>query len=356
MAKPIPLYIQIAETLKSEILNGEVKPLERLGSQREFCKRFKVSPITVEWALRRLDEEGVITRVRGRGTFAADKAVQQRAKSRRVGVVGHMDTDWETNVYVRGLYHGVQVEAQREGVLIRFYERESNYADLLNQGEVDGLIVLAPMLNNLDQLKLLDPKRHHYVVVAGDWGVEPSLVVDNVKGVTEAMKHLAELGHTRVALITDSEDSSDVRHRGQAFLDYCRRKGWPVPEGRVMHRSDYSIQGEDEEATYRFFFDSKEPPTAFLALGSNYAEDIIRILRSHGKRVPADVSVVGYDLPPQNRELQRDLTAIIQPLDKIGAKALRLLEEKIEGGQVKGRTILAPFLRIGTTTAPASAS
>lgn len=352
MSKPTPLYIQIAETLKSEILSGEAKPLQRLGSQREFCKRFAVSPITVEWALRKLDADGVITRVRGRGTFVADKAAQQKAKSRRVGVVGHMDTDWETNVYVRGLYYGVQMEAQSEGVLIRFYERESDYAELLNQNEVDGLIILAPMQGNLEQLRMLDPVRHHYLVVAGDWGIEPSLQVDNRKGVTVAMAHLAKLGHTRIGILTDASESSDVRDRVGAYRDFCKAKGWPVVERRLLHHPAYSVRGPDEDHVYRYFFDADEPPTALLALGSNYAEDMIRVLQAHGRRVPEDVSVVGFDLPPQNTELQRSLTAIIQPLDKIGARALHLLEQKIEGRRIKGRITLAPHFQVGRTAGP----
>lgn len=353
MSKATPLYIQIAETLKKEILAGGVKPMQRLGSQREFCTRFNVSPITVEWALRKLDADGVITRVRGRGTFVAGNVLQRKAKSRRIGVVGHMDTDWEANVYVRDLYHAVQVEAQNTGVLIRFYERESDYADLLDQGEVDGLIILAPMLANVEQLCLLNPSRHHYVIVAGDWEVTPCVLVDNRKGVTAALHHLVNLGHARIGLLTDSLDSSDARVRLQAYLDFCRARGWAVPPRRLMHRPDYMIQGADEEATFRHFFEVDEPPTALLALGSHYAEDLIRILRGHGLRVPEDVSVVGFDLPPHNRPLQATLTSIVQPLGRLGARAVHLLEQKMDGIRIRERTLLAPRFQIGETTGAA---
>lgn len=354
MPKLTPLYIQIAETLKKEILAGAVKPMQRLGSQREFCRRFDVSPITVEWALRKLDADGVITRVRGRGTFVAGNVLQQKAKTRRIGVVGHMDTDWESNVYVRTLYHAVQVEAQSSGVLIRFYEREANYADLLDDDEVDGLIIIAPMQANAEQLRLLDPERHHYVIIAGDWGSTPCLLADNRKGVTAAMKHLESLGHSRIGLITDSLDSSDVRGRHQAYLEFCQARGWPVTPQLVMHRPDYQIHGPDEDVTFRHFFGSGDGPTAILAMGSNYADDIIRILTARGLRVPGDVSVVGCDLPPYNRELQRTLTAIIQPLDRMGAHALHLLDQKMDGLRIRERTLLAPRLQVGSTTGMAA--
>jgi DNA-binding LacI/PurR family transcriptional regulator len=353
MTNARPLYIQIAETLKKEILAGAVKPLERLGSQREFCARFKVSPITVEWALRKLDADGVITRVRGCGTFVAGDILKRKVKTRRIGVVGHLDTDWEANVYVRTLYHAVQVEAQNSGVLIRFYERESDYADLLDQEEVDGLMILAPMQSTVEQLRLLDPARHHYVIVAGDWGVTPCVLSDNRKGVTAALKHLEALGHTRIGLITDLLESSDVRQRLQAYLDFHQARHWPVVDRYLMHRPDYTIQGADEARVYQHFFGGRRPPTALLALGSNYAEDVIRLLRARGVRVPEEVSVVGCDLPPHNRDLQRELTALVQPLSRMGSRALHVLDQKMDKLRIRDRLLLAPRLQIGSTTGPA---
>ena len=83
-----------------------------------------------------------------------------------------------------------------------------------------------------------------------------------------AMQHLAKLGHTRIGILTDASESSDVRDRVGAYRDFCKAKGWPVVERRLLHHPAYSVRGPDEDHVYRYFFDADEPPTALLALGS----------------------------------------------------------------------------------------
>lgn len=349
------LYIQIAEALRKDITSGERAPGQRLGSQKEFCDRFEVSSITVEWALRELEKEGLITRKRGRGTFVA--AASRPAPAVRIGVVGHVKTNWETNIYARTLFNAIQLQSLKHGCLIRYDERESRYVELLDQGEVDGLLIIAPFQPNLHSLRQLDSRRHAFVVVGADWGVAPSISVDNRKGILGALAHLAALGHRDIAILTDSMRSQDAAQRWQAYLDYHARRGWVVMPNWVVHLEEWAIQGEEmEQRLFDRFFGDENRPTALLALGSNYAEDMIRIVRQRGLRVPEDVSIVGYDLPPHNSRLQRDLTAIVQPIEQMGRQSLDLLIKRIRGRRIKARTVLEHELHTGITTARVSAA
>jgi GntR family transcriptional regulator of arabinose operon len=352
MAK-LPLYLEIAEKLRQDMASGTVAVGERLGSQREFCQRFRVSAITVEWALRVLEKEGLITRKRGRGTFVAQRT--RATPAVRIGVVGHVKTDWETNVYARTLFNAIQLQALEHGCLIRYDEREADYADLLDRSEVDGLLIIAPFQPNLHPLRQLNSERHHYVVVGADWGVSPSVSVDNRKGIYEALKHLAGLGHRHIAILTDSVRSQDAAQRWQAYLDFHAERGWMIMPHWVAHLEDWSISDPVlENRLFERFFGGDQRPTALLALGSNYAEDMIRVVRKHGLRVPEDVSIVGFDLPPSNPRLQRDLTAILQPIERMGRESLDLLIKRIQGRRIKVHTVLEPVLRVGITTGKAA--
>src|SRR4029077_20347359 len=71
-SSPIPLYFQLARVLTEEIVKGERQPGERLASEPAIGDRFQVSRPTVRLALQRLEAEGLIERIKGRGTFIAD--------------------------------------------------------------------------------------------------------------------------------------------------------------------------------------------------------------------------------------------------------------------------------------------
>ncbi len=72
-----PLYVQIKESLKQKILQGEYGPYERLPSENNLMKQFSVSRITVRQALRELHGEGLVFSAQGKGTFVSKpKAVQ----------------------------------------------------------------------------------------------------------------------------------------------------------------------------------------------------------------------------------------------------------------------------------------
>jgi GntR family transcriptional regulator len=69
---PMPLYFQLARMLTDEIARGRWKSGDRLASEAEICEAYGVSRATVRQALLRLENEGMIERFKGRGTFVAD--------------------------------------------------------------------------------------------------------------------------------------------------------------------------------------------------------------------------------------------------------------------------------------------
>lgn len=76
--KSTPLYLQLKDVLKSEILSGRLAPHARVPSERELGETYKVSRITVRQALAELTKEGFIYRVQGKGTFVSPPKVEQQ--------------------------------------------------------------------------------------------------------------------------------------------------------------------------------------------------------------------------------------------------------------------------------------
>jgi GntR family transcriptional regulator len=73
-ASPVPYWYQLAGILERAIAGGQWRPGERLASESELCERFGISRTTVRQALARLEQEGMVVRRKGFGTFAAASA------------------------------------------------------------------------------------------------------------------------------------------------------------------------------------------------------------------------------------------------------------------------------------------
>lgn len=74
---PVPLYHQLKEIIRAKIENGEYKTDERIPSEPEFIQTYGVSRITVRQALAELETEGYIVRKHGKGTYVAERRIEQ---------------------------------------------------------------------------------------------------------------------------------------------------------------------------------------------------------------------------------------------------------------------------------------
>jgi GntR family transcriptional regulator len=72
----IPLYYQVMRDLKEQILSGRLSPGQQLLSEAQLTQRFHVSRVVVRQALQILDEQGLIIKVRGKGTYVSDKVAE----------------------------------------------------------------------------------------------------------------------------------------------------------------------------------------------------------------------------------------------------------------------------------------
>ena len=67
-----PIYEQVIEEIKKEIVRGELKAGSKLPSQRKLARRIDVNPNTVQRAYREMEQRGLVETKRGRGTFIKD--------------------------------------------------------------------------------------------------------------------------------------------------------------------------------------------------------------------------------------------------------------------------------------------
>lgn len=190
-------------------------------------------------------------------------------------------------------------------------------------------------------LVVLDP--------AGDPGRGvPSVGSTNWSGGLEATRHLLELGHRRIAMITGPEFALSSRARLDGFRAAMDGAGVPVDPELICQGA---FQIDDGVAHTRRLMTLPEPPTAIFAANDGQAVGIYHAAYELGLHIPTDLSVVGFDDMPPCRWAIPPLTTVRQPLVEMGATAATMLIGLAEGEPIQRRVELGTELVIRGSTA-----
>jgi DNA-binding LacI/PurR family transcriptional regulator len=151
------------------------------------------------------------------------------------------------------------------------------------------------------------------------------VVIDNVSGAAQAARHLLDLGHQTVHHIAGPESWPDAQERVEGWRQALRSAGAPEPG---MLRGDWSARS-GYEIGHRL---ATMPEVTAVQCGNDQmALGLLRALAEHGRRVPDDVSVVGFDDFPEAAFFLPPLTTVRQNFGELGRRALHLLLDVISG-------------------------
>jgi LacI family transcriptional regulator len=188
---------------------------------------------------------------------------------------------------------------------------------------IDGAVIVTPTVVET---------KHGFHVVAVDPHTGPSglptVDSDNFSGAVLAATYLLGLGHRRIGFLGGRPDLESSRLREAGFRRALADAGVPVDESLVRvggYRSDTA------EGPAHDLLDHPDRPSAVFAANDLTAITTIEVARQLGLRVPDDLSVIGFDNVPESALASPPLTTINQPLQQMGAEALRLLVDLIDG-------------------------
>jgi DNA-binding LacI/PurR family transcriptional regulator len=223
----------------------------------------------------------------------------------------------------------------------------STYTDLLRAQHADGLVVSGP---RIDDPSLLELVRDGFpIVLQGslpDVAVS-SVDVDNVAGSRGAVEHLIALGHRRIACITNAPlVYTAARDRLAGYREALEGAGIEldpalVAEGAFDAPSGHSAMAHLLATTT---FDAAFVASDVVALGA------IGALREAGRRVPDDISIVGFDDIPLAGYFDPPLTTVHLPAFELGQAAGRSLIDRINDRPVPERTLLPTELVVRSST------
>ncbi|HEX7893244.1 MAG TPA: substrate-binding domain-containing protein, partial [Terriglobales bacterium] len=182
-----------------------------------------------------------------------------------------------------------------------------------------------------------------------------NIALDHRHAAELALRHLKDLGHTRIAIFRGYAESADAQHRWNAVNEVARELGIQIDPELVVQ-----IDTNDSTPNLGYpygkqLLERKKPFTALFAYNDISAIGAIRAFQDAGLRVPADISVVGFDDIPAAAFHSPSLTTVRQPLGKMGEIAAEVLIARIEGErEFPHELAVQPEIVIRESTAKAS--
>ena len=168
-----------------------------------------------------------------------------------------------------------------------------------------------------------------------------SVSVDGKQACRKAVNSLIDQGHRRIVIVGGERVLSDTsRQRFEGCLQAMQERGVEFDEELDYRGVRFSYQ-DGYDATRSLMEDGREF-TALFAAADVMAIGAIRALRDAGKRVPEDVSVVGFDGLPLGSFLVPQLTTIVQPVQQLAQRSVEMLISSIEEGST-ARHETVPF-------------
>ncbi|WP_460351459.1 LacI family DNA-binding transcriptional regulator [Actinoallomurus acanthiterrae] len=219
----------------------------------------------------------------------------------------------------------------------------------LGELAVDAVIVIMEA-HLLDSVSFTLPPGVHVVMVDSDAGDRYSVVdTDQADGARQAVEHLLGLGHRTVWHVAGPAESFAAERRAAAWrkaLEAAGREAPPVRHG------DWST-----ESGYRAGLELAEEPacTAVFAANDQMALGLLRAFGEKGRRVPADVSVVGFDDVPGTADwFVPPLTTVHQDFAEVGRRCVQGVLDQIRGGRhsAPGTTLVPTRLVVRQSAAP----
>ena len=218
--------------------------------------------------------------------------------------------------------------------------------DLLEQG-VEAVVLVIPhetVLRFATEVDLGLPT----LVVEGDLSRMPLTAgVDNVQGAMLATRHLLDLGHRTVVHVAGPPGWSESQARVDGWKMELHARRAPVPP--LRWGGDWSARSGYEAGTGL----ARDPDvTAVFCANDQMAMGVMAAFREAGRRVPRDVSVVGFDDLPESEFLDPPLTSVRQDFAELGRRAMGIVERVLAGEEKPSADLVPTTLVVRASTAP----
>ncbi len=341
-------YLEIIESLRNDIGSGRYRPGARLPSEAELVRKFKVSRMTVVKAIQQLQQEGLVNRRVGSGTFASGFDSDQGR------VFGLLIPDLgQTEIFepiCRGMMRSpfLPSHSLSWGHALSTSKHKEDEAEQLCQRYIEqGVagVFFAPLEFssrkdvNSRILSALSKARIPVVLLDRDFVDYPDrsdydlVGLNNRRAGYVVTEHLVRQGATRIAFLAREHSAETVEHRIVGYREALITHDLPIPKSLIL-------RGEASDPSFVESALRHNPIDAIMCANDHTAANLMQTLIGLGVRVPQDVRIAGIDDVKYASLLPIPLTTFHQPCAGIGAASMSAMLERVTHPELPTRSIL----------------
>lgn len=325
-----------------------------MATIREVARRAGVAPMTVSRVINSPEAVSDDTRARVEDAIRDLHYVPNRLgvglRNKQTTVIALVVGDI-SNPFATEQILGVSEAAKRRGYSLIFAHTDSSAGEELAQlrhlveRRVDG-IVLSPVLNTPEAVTFVQEQGVPIVVL--DYPMPDNDVdvvrCDSVDAGFRLTEYLLGLGHTRIAMLSGTEEAVTARERAEGYRAAMREAGLPadVRFGSFSTASGYASASE--------VLESAEPPTALVTASNFIGLGAARRARELGIRIPEDLSIVTFDGVGAEIVLDPFFTGMVQPVRELAALATDMLVDRALGVRSGGGEDVVREMRLEVHT------
>ncbi len=313
-------------TLKQAIISGKYEPESRLPKEIDFCRMLGVAKVTLRSALEKLEADGLVVRVPGKGTFVN---TGKRSNLILVGMIRENRIELPQNYILPGIESAASEQGFKTELCFIDYLRRlppENALKILKKKNLYGvLLVTSSVMEDDPEVRILQQLGVPVLIVHGNYEDRRTgfglLYVNRRQSWRKGLEYLAGKGHRRVQILAMEPDSVrgwNIKELPSLFRELGLEAGGkllysaPLEQSRIRAALDEMLEVE-------------EPPTAIFCFSDFYAMEVMMYLSEKNIRIPEDIAVMGYCGYPGDTLLDPPLSTIDLNYVDIGKTAVELL-------------------------------
>lgn len=331
------------EKLKSEILDGKYDASQKLPKEIDFARQLDVAKVTLRSALSRLEEEGLVARIHGKGTFV----VPEKAKKRDILViVGNLNEFANPSIYI---LEGIKNAAVKNGINIKICDRQylealtpKAFAQNVRDNKISGIIAIASYFIGDEYLLRLLKSSGVPVLLPHAFSSDcrvtgfATIVPEQAEGCMRAIEYLSSQGHKRIATIVHTLSPNLIRgYNKDGYKDLLKKYGADTDDKLIKFMA---YEKEDTIKAVNEWMKLSEPPTAIFCFSDYFALYVYEALNKLGIKIPEDISVMGFCGYPGSAMMDPPLSTIDLEYNKAGELAIGLISKAEEWYGKKSRS------------------
>ncbi|MDD6771040.1 MAG: LacI family DNA-binding transcriptional regulator [Inconstantimicrobium porci] len=265
--------------------------------------------------------------------------VARSLKTQRTKTIGILVPDISSQVYpeiVRGAEDVANIYDYNIILCNSDYDmdKEKEYLRVLKEKMVDGLLYMSisleektiNLVNDLDLKTVL-------VETKDEKGIFPSVTIDDIQALYDSTKYLIDKGAKKIAFIgTKQEEVNAVTKRYKGYEKALLENGLELDED-LRYFDGFKVKTGYNGIEK--FLESKKDFDAVVCSSDEIAMGAINALRDHGKRVPEDVSVIGFSNINMSEVFYPKITTVAEPMYDMGSIAMRMLIKLVNKKEVE---------------------